>query len=186
LKDYGPPTEIDSIRDRFIGIVLGILIISTVFSLVWPEEARSIARQKLAAGLRAVARLLNIRGGSESNSQRERLELEIASHLAEANAYQEQAAFEALIHGPAATRDLDLEKVAAAVEEVYAACLPWVREEAAIESAADREAASCAQDRVKSLVDGLEASAAVAEGSPGSNMAQAELTADDPLRERGR
>jgi hypothetical protein len=30
----------------------------------------------------------------------------------------------------------------------------------------------------------VEASAAVAEGSPGSNMAQAELTADDPVRER--
>ena len=184
LKDYGPPKEIDPIRDRFIGIVLGILIITTVFSLVWPEDARSIARQKLAACMRAVARLLKIRDGSESNLQRERLELEIASHLAEANAYHEQAAFEALIHGSVATRNLDVEKVAAAVEEAYAACLPWVREEAAIESAADREAASCAQDRVKSLVDAVEASAAVTEGSPGSNMAQAELTVDDPVLER--
>ena len=49
LTDYGPSTQIDPIRDRFIGIVLGILIISTVFSLVWPEDATSIARQKLAA-----------------------------------------------------------------------------------------------------------------------------------------
>lgn len=29
LTDYGPSTQIDPIRDRFIGIVLGILIIST-------------------------------------------------------------------------------------------------------------------------------------------------------------
>jgi uncharacterized membrane protein YccC len=43
LTDYGPSTQIDPIRDRFIGIVLGILIISTVFSLVWPEDATSIA-----------------------------------------------------------------------------------------------------------------------------------------------
>jgi fusaric acid resistance family protein len=86
--------------NRFI--ILGILIISTVFSLVWPEDARTIARQKLAASLQAIARLLNIRGGSESNPEREQLELEIASHLAEANASQEQAAFEALTHSPAA------------------------------------------------------------------------------------
>src|SRR4029077_4077808 len=92
LTNYGPSTQIDPIRDRFIGIVLGILIISTVFSLVWPEEATSIARQKLAASLRAIARLLNIRGGNEPNPEREGFELEIASHLAEANAYQEQAA----------------------------------------------------------------------------------------------
>ena len=99
LTEYGPSTQIDPIRDRFIGIVLGILIISAVFSLVWPEEASWIARQKLAACLRAIARLLNIRGGNESKSEREGFELEIASHLAEANAYQEQAAFEDLIQG---------------------------------------------------------------------------------------
>jgi hypothetical protein len=71
----------------------------------------------LAACLQAIARLLNIRGGRESNPQRERLELEIASNLAEANAAQEQVAFEALIHGPPATRGLDLETATAAVEE---------------------------------------------------------------------
>ncbi|HXM04160.1 MAG TPA: FUSC family protein, partial [Chthoniobacterales bacterium] len=63
LADYGPSKEIDPIRDRFIGIILGIVIISTVFSLVWPEDARTTTRQKLAACLQAIARLLNIRGG---------------------------------------------------------------------------------------------------------------------------
>jgi uncharacterized membrane protein YccC len=78
LTDYGPSTQIDPIRDRFIGIVLGILIISTVFSLVWPEDATSIARQKLAASLRAIARLLNARGGNES-PEREGIELDAPS-----------------------------------------------------------------------------------------------------------
>jgi uncharacterized membrane protein YccC len=113
LMDYAPPTEIDTIRNRFIGIVLGILIISTVFSLVWPEDSSSIARQKLAASLRAIARLLNIRGGSKSKLERESLELEIAPHLAEANAYQQHAAFETLIHGPPASEGPDLETATA-------------------------------------------------------------------------
>jgi multidrug resistance protein MdtO len=173
LQDYAPPTEIDPIRDRFIGIVLGIVIISTVFSLVWPEDARTITRQKLAASLQAIARLLKIRGGSESNPKREGLELEIASHLAEANASQEQAAFEALIHGPPTTRGLDLETATAAVEEVYLACLPWIRQQTVAvpgRGTADREA-----DKFKPLVDAVEASAALVEGSSGSSITQDEL-----------
>jgi multidrug resistance protein MdtO len=163
LADYGPSTEIDPIRDRFIGIILGIVIISTVFSLVWPEDARTTTRQKLAACLQAIARLLNIRSGRESNSQRERLELEIASHLAEANAAQEQAAFEALIHGPPATRGQDLETATAAVEEVYVACLPAIRQQTAAvpdRGTADREAAT-----FKPLLDAVEASGAIIESS---------------------
>ena len=182
LKDYGPPKEIDPIRDRFIGIILGILIIATVFSLVWPEDARSAVRQKLVACLRAVTRLLNIRGGRELNLQRERLELEIASRLAEANAFQEQAAFEALIHGPAASKGLDLENVVAAVEEVYVASLPWIREQAATAPAADRETAGRAPEMVKPIVDAVEASAALIESSSGRNIAQGELPVDE--RER--
>jgi multidrug resistance protein MdtO len=182
LKDYGPAKGIDPIRDRFIGIILGILIIATVFSLVWPEDARSAVRQKLVACLRAVTRLLNIRGGRELNLQRERLELEIASRLAEANAFQEQAAFEALIHGPAASKGLDLENVVAAVEEVYVASLPWIREQAATAPAADRETASRAPEMVKPIVDAVEASAALIESSSGRNIAQGELPVDE--RER--
>ena len=182
LNDYGPPTGIDPIRDRFIGIILGILIISTVFSLVWPEDARAIARQKLAACLRGIARLLDIRDGFESSPQRERLELEIASHLSEANASQEQAAFEALIHGPAATKGLDLETASAAVEELYVACLPWIREQTATRSdlgTADRET-----EMVKPLVDAVEASAAIVEGASGPSITEGELTVGNFLGER--
>jgi multidrug resistance protein MdtO len=66
LRDYGPPTSIDPIRDRFIGIILGIIIISIVFSLLWPEDARSFLRQKLAACLRSIARLLSLDGSPDS------------------------------------------------------------------------------------------------------------------------
>jgi len=169
--------------NRFI--ILGILIISTVFSLVWPEDARTIARQKLAASLQAIACLLNIRGGSESNPEREQLELEIASHLAEANASQEQAAFEALTHSPAANQGLDLENAAAAVEEVYVACLPWLREQAASASAADRKAARRAPNIVQPLVHAVEASAALIEDSSNPNLPQGALTLGDSLQERG-
>ena len=182
LTDYGPSTQIDPIRDRFIGIVLGILIISTVFSLVWPEDASSIARQKLAASLRAIARLLNIRGGNESNSERDGFELEIASHLAEANAYQEHAGFEALIHGPPASEGPDLETATSVVESVYVASLPWIRQQAA--TMPDLETTVRELDMVKPLVDAVEASAAILEGVCGPNVDQGALTVDESLRER--
>jgi len=133
LQDYGPPTKIDPLRDRFIGIILGVCIISAVFALVWPESAHLIAREKLAACLRAIARLLRLGGsndGSQSSSrQREQAELEIASRLSEANSFQEQAAFEALLYGSKASDGPNLENATAAIEEIYVACLPWIREQ---------------------------------------------------------
>jgi multidrug resistance protein MdtO len=202
LTDYAPSKVIDPIRDRFIGIIVGILIISAVFSLVWPEEARSIARQKLAACLRAVARLLNVRGGSESNSERERLELEVASRLAEANASQEQAAFEEVISGPATINGLDLEKATVAVEEIYVASLPWIREQGAFLSAADQQITPPTRGRsevrpyrsdvipgnppamVKPVVEAVETSAAIIEGSSSPTGAQGTLPVDDSVSER--
>ena len=77
-----------------------------------------MARQKLAASLRAIARLLNLGGGNGSTSQRTDLELEIASRLSEANGYQEHAAFETLIPGSRGFKGLDLEAATAMVEKV--------------------------------------------------------------------
>ena len=67
LQGYGPPTNIDPLRDRFIGIVIGICIITIVFSLVWPESADSSARERLGACLRAIARLLHLSGSNKGS-----------------------------------------------------------------------------------------------------------------------
>jgi len=132
LQGYGPPESIDPLRDRFIGIVIGICIATTVFALIWPESAELSARERLAACLRTIARLLRVgRGSNDSknqSSQREQLELEIASRLSEANSYEEQATFEELIHGAIATEGPELEDTIAATEEIYVRSLAWVRE----------------------------------------------------------
>ena len=133
LQGYGPPENIDPLRDRFIGIVIGICIATTVFALIWPESADLSARERLAACLRTIARLLRVGRGSNGSknrsSQREQLELEIASRLSEANSYEEQAAFEELIHGSIATEGPKLEDAIAATEEIYVCSLAWVREQ---------------------------------------------------------
>jgi uncharacterized membrane protein YccC len=133
LQGYGPPDSIDPIRDRFIGIVLGICIVTTVFAVIWPESADLIARERLAACLRTIARLLRLghanNGTQNWNSQREQLELEIASRLSETNSYEEQAAFEKLIQGSKATERPKLGDAIAATEEIFVCSLPWIREQ---------------------------------------------------------
>jgi len=133
LQGYGPPGNIDPIRDRFIGIVLGICIVTIVFALIWPESADAGARERLAACLRMIGRLLRTgrgnNGSQNRNPQREQLELEIASRLSEANSYEEQAAFEGLISGSIAAKEPKLDETISATEQIYVCSLPWIREQ---------------------------------------------------------
>jgi multidrug resistance protein MdtO len=133
LQGYGPSGNIDPIRDRFIGIVLGICIVTIVFALIWPESADLSARERVAVCLRTIARLLRVgrgnNGSRNRNSQSEQLELEIASRLSEANSYEEQAAFEGLISGSIATKEPKLDEAISATEQIYACSLPWIREQ---------------------------------------------------------
>jgi multidrug resistance protein MdtO len=184
LKDFGPPKEIDPIRDRFIGIILGICIISIVFALVWPEDARSFVRQKLAGCLRSIGRLLSLNGSPDSNPERQQLELEIASRLSEANTFEEQATFEALLYRKEGTNGVDRKDMTSVTEELYAASLPWIREQAETVSAADQETANRAQEIVTPLVGAVEASAAKIEGSYPLQPTQDALTVDVSLSER--
>ncbi len=183
LQGYGPPTNIDPLRDRFIGIVLGICIIATVFSLLWPESADLIARERLAACLRAIARLLHLGGsndGSQSSSpQREQLELEIASRLSEANSYEEQAAFEALLYGSDVIPVSRLAEATAGVEEIYVACLPWLREQvSSMLTSADDEDPKTSPGLTKLLEDAMEEFAELMEGFRNKTVSRAQTPTD--------
>jgi Fusaric acid resistance protein family len=189
LQGYGPPTEIDPLRDRFIGIVIGICIITTVFSLVWPESADSIARLRLAACLRAIARLLHLGGsgdGSQSStSQREQLELEIASSFSEANLYEEQAAFEALLYRSEGTAVSRLAAASEGVEEIYVACLPWLREQASSRPTPQGgEHPKTERELTKLLADAVEESADFLEEPADRTAGRSQLPANRLLERR--
>jgi multidrug resistance protein MdtO len=55
---FAPKVEWDPIRDRLVGIVLGIVVSSVVFHYIWPERAGDQFRAGLARTLRNLARLL--------------------------------------------------------------------------------------------------------------------------------
>ncbi len=60
FQGFAPDTDFDTIRNRVVGIVVGILVSSAVFRYVWPEWAIVKMRVALARILRGLAQLVRI------------------------------------------------------------------------------------------------------------------------------
>ncbi len=58
LHDYGPTMELTTARDRIVGILLGNVLMTIVFSAMWPVSALDRARQVLAQALGALGELV--------------------------------------------------------------------------------------------------------------------------------
>ena len=70
LQGYGPSTDLTVLRDRMVGIVLANVLMSVVFSVLWPTSTLVQARKGLAGALRALAALLLDRGGEPGPGRR--------------------------------------------------------------------------------------------------------------------
>jgi uncharacterized membrane protein YgaE (UPF0421/DUF939 family) len=46
LQGFAPDTDFEKIRDRLVGIILGILVTTLVFRYLWPEDATGQMREK--------------------------------------------------------------------------------------------------------------------------------------------
>jgi multidrug resistance protein MdtO len=58
LQGYAPATDLTVLRDRVAGILLGNIVITIVFSSLWPQSARSGIRTALAGALRAIGEVI--------------------------------------------------------------------------------------------------------------------------------
>ena len=58
LHDYGPTMELTTARDRIVGILLGNVLMTIVFSTMWPVSALDRARQLLAQALGSLGELV--------------------------------------------------------------------------------------------------------------------------------
>jgi uncharacterized membrane protein YccC len=47
FQGYAPDTDLDKIRDRFVGILIGLAVTTVTFHYIWPERARIEPRTKL-------------------------------------------------------------------------------------------------------------------------------------------
>ncbi|MDR3095567.1 MAG: FUSC family protein [Paraburkholderia sp.] len=60
LEHFGPSTDLTEIRDRVVGIILGVGICWGVYVFLWPESESSQTRAKLASLVRALAALVRM------------------------------------------------------------------------------------------------------------------------------
>ncbi len=59
LPGYGPVIELESARDRVLGILLGITVVGVINYLIWPQHSELMAIKRIAAGLRTLSKYLS-------------------------------------------------------------------------------------------------------------------------------
>jgi multidrug resistance protein MdtO len=59
LQGSGPTTDLTVLRDRMVGILLGNVLMSIVFSVIWPTSALDRARAMVAQALRTLGQLVS-------------------------------------------------------------------------------------------------------------------------------
>jgi multidrug resistance protein MdtO len=69
LQTYSPATDLTVLRDRLVGILLGNVVMTLVFSALWPESAITRLRSALADALRSIAALLRSPQAAATNRQ---------------------------------------------------------------------------------------------------------------------
>jgi multidrug resistance protein MdtO len=69
LQTYSPATDLTVLRDRVVGILLGNVVMTLVFSTLWPESTITRLRGALAEALRGIAALLRSPQNVETNRQ---------------------------------------------------------------------------------------------------------------------
>jgi multidrug resistance protein MdtO len=55
LQGFGPGTDFDTIRDRIVGILLGIVVMTLIFCFIWPERPEDRLHPALGRALRKTA-----------------------------------------------------------------------------------------------------------------------------------
>ena len=108
LNEFGPSFDLVVARDRVIGILLGNLVMTVVFTTVWPVRVQRAVGRSVAAASRALSRFADPAVGESDDVER------FGVAIAEARRVGELRAFEPVDAAAADDRALD---VAAAEED---------------------------------------------------------------------
>ncbi|HAB19822.1 MAG TPA: FUSC family protein [Verrucomicrobiota bacterium] len=132
LPGFGPTLELEPARDRLIGILLGIAVMSVVDASLWPVFTRTALRRKLAGILREMAEVHRgtCLGSATDASLRS---LEIHRSIAEALTLQEELIFETTAGDvPAETERRVVMRALNRLQEVFLGVLALGRERLAV------------------------------------------------------
>jgi len=81
LQDYAPATDLTVLRDRVAGILLGNVVMTIVFSTLWPQSAATRVRSAVGEVLRALATLLESPAQAAAHWERAARGLVLAEHF---------------------------------------------------------------------------------------------------------
>ncbi len=98
FQGYAPDTDLDNVRNRVVGILLGLIVTGLVFQYIWPERTIDRLRAALRAALQQLARLVEIPGPQTSieaaKTESQALIEETAKGFEQARRYAELTQFE--------------------------------------------------------------------------------------------
>ena len=69
LPGYGPVTDLDTARDRVLGILLGITVVGIIDYLLWPQHSERMSISRLAVTLRLLSGFLRHETVTAPNTQ---------------------------------------------------------------------------------------------------------------------
>ena len=81
LQGYAPATDLTVLRDRVAGILLGNVVMTIVFSVLWPQSAATRVRSTAGQVLRALATLIESSKDAPANRERAARGLVLAEHF---------------------------------------------------------------------------------------------------------
>ena len=81
LQGYAPATDLTVLRDRIAGILLGNVVMTIVFSTLWPQSAASRVRAAVGQVLRSLATLIQTPAETAANQERAARGLVLAEHF---------------------------------------------------------------------------------------------------------
>ena len=129
LQTYSPANDLTVLRDRVVGILLGNVVMTLVFSVLWPESAITRLRSATAAALRNIAALLKSPQDAATNRQHavealvqadnfealslfEMQMLPRQTHLPELQSIEQLAGAAFVVTGEPLRRDVDAQAIA--------------------------------------------------------------------------
>ncbi|HTA29401.1 MAG TPA: FUSC family protein [Candidatus Cybelea sp.] len=98
LQSYGTYTELRVVRDRFVGIALGLIVFQLINTRLWPVSALETMRAKLAGLLHLLARIARLPDDQKSPAPRMAeayaLRLQVYKNFATLDELRESSEFE--------------------------------------------------------------------------------------------
>jgi hypothetical protein len=190
-QGFAPKFSFDDIRNRLVGIVLGIVVSSAVFRSIWPESAAVKLRVALVRMLRGLAQLVRLPGASPDidRAAEEKLRVALAGDLNGVLRLSELEAVEGTEHPAAGALSPEkARKMAEESQEIYltasilageAGVEAWSRLDATARSA-DLDLRIGASEQLRRAADAVEAG-----GIPGGAARDAKRVVPMPDSGRG-